>query len=180
MQLTARLSILVFLLVVSACRRQGASPPIPIPDPVSVPSLPVNGTDEPTDGDDRVADEREGAERLAEAVRNTLREPIHFDFDRSDLNRESRTALDKQAEWLRRYPTYTFLIEGHADERGSSEYNLALGQRRAAAARRYLTLRDISGHRIDIATWGEEQPVCETSDEWCWRINRRDEFVLIP
>jgi peptidoglycan-associated lipoprotein len=104
--------------------------------------------------------------------------PIQFAFDRSDLTLDARSALDAKLEVLRADPAIRLRIDGHADERGSSEYNLALGMRRAAAARRYLVQREIAPDRIEITSLGEERPVCETSAEWCWRINRRDDFAV--
>jgi peptidoglycan-associated lipoprotein len=103
---------------------------------------------------------------------------VHFDYDRADLSTEAKSALDAKIGLLRADPTLRIRIDGHTDERGSDEYNLALGMRRAAAARGYLVDRGIDAMRIAVASLGEEHPVCQEADESCWSRNRRDEFVM--
>jgi peptidoglycan-associated lipoprotein len=103
---------------------------------------------------------------------------VYFDFDASELTTESRRRLDEKLPILERHADVSLLVEGHADERGSDEYNVALSQRRAASAKRYLTFRGIAENRIEIAGFGEERPVCEDSQESCWARNRRAEFIL--
>jgi peptidoglycan-associated lipoprotein len=102
----------------------------------------------------------------------------YFDLDKSDLRDDARSALTKDAEFLRSYPDVRVLIEGHCDERGSTEYNLALGQRRAEAAKNYLISLGITAGRIDSTSWGKERPFCTEHDESCWQQNRRAHFVL--
>jgi peptidoglycan-associated lipoprotein len=113
------------------------------------------------------------AERAA-----TLAAPIHFDFDRSDLRPEAITLLDQKVAILRSAPLLEIVIEGHCDERGSDEYNLALGNRRAAAAKRYLVEHGIADSRITIVSFGEERPVDPRHSEEAWAANRRSEFVV--
>ncbi len=103
---------------------------------------------------------------------------IYFDYDRSDLSAQARSTLDAKLGVLAGAPSMRIRVSGHTDDRGSDEYNIALGQRRAAAAKRYLTQRGIDGGRIDIVSFGEEQPVCTASDASCWAQNRRDEFQV--
>jgi peptidoglycan-associated lipoprotein len=98
---------------------------------------------------------------------------VLFGYDRSDLEDGGRSTLQKQAAWLQRFPTVVLTIEGHADERGTREYNLALGARRAQAVRDYLVSLGISGARIDTISYGKERPMCVQSDEGCWAQNRR-------
>ena len=98
---------------------------------------------------------------------------VLFGYDRSDLEDSGRSTLQKQAAWLQRYPTVVLTIEGHADERGTREYNLALGARRAQAVRDYLVSLGVSGARIDTISYGKERPICVQSDEACWTQNRR-------
>lgn len=98
---------------------------------------------------------------------------VLFGYDRSDLEDTGRSTLQKQAAWLQRYPTVVLTIEGHADERGTREYNLALGARRAQAVRDYLVSLGVSGARIDTISYGKERPICVQSDEQCWQQNRR-------
>jgi peptidoglycan-associated lipoprotein len=116
--------------------------------------------------------------RDTDVLRNTLREVIHFDFDESDLRDDARSRLDAKLPILLANPGVALRISGHADERGSDEYNLALGQRRAAAAKRYLTERGVPGGRIETVSFGEEQPVASGGDESAFAANRRAEFEI--
>lgn len=102
----------------------------------------------------------------------------YFDLDKSDLRQDARAALTKDAEFLRSYPQVKMSIEGHCDERGSTEYNLGLGQRRAEAAKNYLISLGIPADRMETTSWGKERPFCSEHDESCWQQNRRAHFVL--
>ena len=104
----------------------------------------------------------------------------YFDLDKSDLRDDARitTALTKDAEFLRSYPQVHLSIEGHCDERGSTEYNLGLGQRRAEAAKNYLISLGITADRMETTSWGKERPFCAEHDDSCWQQNRRAHFVL--
>ncbi len=104
---------------------------------------------------------------------------MYFDFDHSELRADQRAVLDAKLPVLRANPGVRIRIEGNADERGSDEYNLALGMRRAQATRKYLIDNGIDAGRIDVASNGEERPVCQGHDENCWKQNRRDEFVIV-
>ncbi len=104
---------------------------------------------------------------------------LFFDFDKSDLRDDQRGALDAKLPVLRANPSVRIRIEGNADERGSDEYNQALGMRRAQQARKYLVDHGIDANRIDISSNGEEKPVCQGHEESCWSQNRRDEFVIV-
>ncbi|HUQ48312.1 MAG TPA: peptidoglycan-associated lipoprotein Pal [Gemmatimonadaceae bacterium] len=105
--------------------------------------------------------------------------PIYFDYDKSDIRSDAAATLDKKLPWLKANPGMRIRIEGNADERGSDEYNLALGQRRAASAKRYLVEHGIDEGRFDLVSYGEERPVCTEHDESCWQRNRRDDFVIV-
>jgi peptidoglycan-associated lipoprotein len=100
-----------------------------------------------------------------------------FDFNKADIRADARTALGKTAEYLRNYPAERVTIEGHCDERGSTEYNLALGDRRASAAKQYLVSLGISADRINTVSFGKEKPFCMQSTEDCYQQNRRGHFV---
>lgn len=102
----------------------------------------------------------------------------YFDTDKSDLRDDARAALTKDAEFLRSYPQVKVSIEGHCDERGSTEYNLGLGQRRADAAKNFLISLGIGADRIQTTSWGKERPFCTDHDEACWQQNRRAHFVM--
>jgi len=103
---------------------------------------------------------------------------VFFESDSSDLTPQATATLDKQAAWLQRYPRYTFLIEGHADERGTREYNFSLGARRAQAVNDYLATRGIAGGRMRTVSYGKERPVAVCNDISCWSQNRRAVTVL--
>jgi peptidoglycan-associated lipoprotein len=106
-------------------------------------------------------------------------EKICFEYDRSDLNAEARSILKKIATELRLNPSYSIDIAGHCDERGTIEYNLALGERRARSAEKFIAALGISEDRISTVSYGEERPVDPRSTEEAWVENRRDEFTLI-
>jgi peptidoglycan-associated lipoprotein len=103
---------------------------------------------------------------------------VFFDTDSSDLSDQARTTLDKQAQWLNNYNKYSFTIEGHADERGTREYNIALGARRAETVREYLISRGIAANRMRTISYGKERPVALCNDISCWSQNRRAVTVL--
>src|SRR3954453_9381205 len=103
---------------------------------------------------------------------------VFFETDSTDLTPQSRSTLDKQAQWLQQYNRYAFTIEGHADERGTREYNIALGARRAQAVRDYLGARGISTARMRTISYGKERPVAVCDDISCWSQNRRAVTVL--
>lgn len=103
---------------------------------------------------------------------------IYFDFDKYDLRPDARAALKANAGWLKANPSAQVEIEGHADERGTNEYNLALGAKRAQAAGDYLSTLGIPAGRLSTKSYGEEVPVCREKSEGCWQKNRRDRFVV--
>jgi peptidoglycan-associated lipoprotein len=103
---------------------------------------------------------------------------VFFESDSSELTQRSVATLEKQAQWLRAYPQYVFTIEGHADERGTREYNIALGARRADAVRNYLTSRGVQAQRMRTISFGKERPVAVCNDISCWSQNRRAVTVL--
>lgn len=119
---------------------------------------------------------RRRAER--ERVLGMIAERIHFDFDKSDIRPDMEPILQRKIEVLRRYPGIKIQIEGHCDERGSNEYNLALGQRRAESAKRFLTSYGLDAARFTTISYGEERPVDPGHNEDAWAKNRRAEFPL--
>jgi peptidoglycan-associated lipoprotein len=120
------------------------------------------------------------AERARAQTQSTLTTPVRFEFDRSELTDEALQLLDAKVEALQSNPAVRLRIEGNADDSGSDEYNMALSQRRAAIAHRYLSERGVAAGRLQIVSFGEEHPVCTTSrEEACRSQNRRDEFVIL-
>jgi peptidoglycan-associated lipoprotein len=182
-----RLLVVAVLLIgvtVGACRRESPEPPAPAPTeqtPATGPNL-----DSLRAYEDSVARAQAEAERLeAErrsaiaSARAILEQRVHFDYDDSAIRPDAEQVLRQKVEVLRSSPSVRLRIEGHTDERGSVEYNQALGSRRAAAVREFLSQHGISENRIETTTYGEERPLVNRSDETAWAQNRRAEFVII-
>ncbi|MGN6819919.1 MAG: peptidoglycan-associated lipoprotein Pal [Sphingomonas sp.] len=111
--------------------------------------------------------------------RSVMSDTIHFALDQYDIDATSRSILDSQAQWLMKWPDRRITIEGHADERGTREYNLALGDRRANAAKNYLAARGVDAGRINTISYGKERPIALGSDEASWAQNRRAVTVVL-
>ena len=126
----------------------------------------------------REARQREEAASMSEEARRAAFEDenIHFDFDKYVLTPQSMMILDEKAAYLREHPGVRVLVEGHCDDRGSNEYNLALGDRRANSAKDYLVRSGVAETRITTISYGEEQPLCMQQAESCWSRNRRGQF----
>lgn len=103
---------------------------------------------------------------------------IYFDFDKSELSAAARASLQKDADWMRKWPSTRVTVEGHADARGTNEYNLALGERRASSIRDYLATLGVTASRVGVVSKGEEEPVCREETEACWGKNRRGLFII--
>src|SRR5947209_6250406 len=141
------------------------TPPAPVAEPTTVPAEPVR--------DDAIA-----SASLDDLNRNSPLKPVFFELDRSDLNADNQKTLDGNAVLLKRYPTWAVTIEGHCDERGTAEYNLALGERRAVAARAYLVSLGIPADRLRVVSYGKEFPFDPGHDENAYAKNRRAHFVI--
>ncbi len=102
----------------------------------------------------------------------------YFDYDKSDVRPDARDALSKTAQFFRSYPQLRVVIEGHCDERGSTEYNLGLGERRAQAVKQFLVSLGVTADRMETVSFGKEKPFCSEHDENCWQKNRRGHFVM--
>ena len=118
------------------------------------------------------------AQAAEEEVRNMLSAAVHFELDQSDLSAENRALLDRKATILAKNRGLRIRVEGNADDRGSDEYNLALGMRRAAETKRYLIQKGVSEAQLETISNGEERPVCQDEGEGCWSRNRRAEFTI--
>ena len=124
----------------------------------------------------------EGARQAEEMKEKTATaaqalKPIYFDFDKSFIRDDAKDVIKANAAWLKAHPKVKVSIEGNCDERGTKEYNQALGQRRAASAKKYLADMGVSSNRISLISYGKEKPVCTDSTESCWQRNRKDDFV---
>jgi len=180
------------LSVVAADACHKAPPPAPVP--AARPAAPGPDADSIRRAQDeaarraaedaarrRAADSAAAAARMAAAagtVRATLTAAVHFDYDQSDLRPDDRAILDAKIPILQANPSVRIRVAGHTDERGSDEYNLALGQRRAATVKRYLIDHGIADARIETISYGEERPVAQGSDEAAYAQNRRAEFEI--
>ncbi len=126
----------------------------------------------------RLAEEEAAKERAAKEAAAGLK-PVYFDFDRSVIRADAKSVMKENVQWLKANPKVKIRIEGNCDERGTIEYNQALGQRRASAAKKYLTDLGISSKRISLISYGKEKPVCSDATEECWQQNRRDDFIVV-
>lgn len=173
---------LVLAASLVACGPKEEPPPAPVMDMVKeeAPAEPVAPPPAPPTTEDETPpllslEMRE----LQEAITaQGLMGDVYFDFDKYDLRPDARERLRKNADFMREYPTLTFGLEGHCDERGTNEYNLALGERRANAAKDYLLSLGVASDRLRTISYGEERPFCMSHDESCWQKNRRGHFVL--
>jgi peptidoglycan-associated lipoprotein len=145
----------------------GARPPEP-PPPVREPVVPA----EP------MANDAVASRSLDDLNRDSPLQPVYFELDSSDVNDAGRTVLQADAAVLKKYPSWVVTIEGHCDERGTKEYNLALGERRAVAARAYLISLGLDANRLRIVSYGSEFPFDPGHDEPAWHKNRRAHFVI--
>ncbi len=114
----------------------------------------------------------------AEDFVDNVGDHVYFAFDSVELTPEDQATLDRQAQWLKQYASVNIVVEGHCDERGTREYNLALGQKRADAAKRYLVAAGVPGNRIETVSYGKERPEAEGHDEESWAKNRRGVSVI--
>jgi peptidoglycan-associated lipoprotein len=105
--------------------------------------------------------------------------PVYFDFDKSFIRDDAKAVMQANAAWLKTNPKAKIRIEGNCDERGTIEYNQALGQRRAVSAKQYLTTLGVSGNRISLISYGKEKSSCNEHDDTCWQTNRKDDFVVM-
>jgi peptidoglycan-associated lipoprotein len=129
----------------------------------------------------KLEEEALSSKQISELIRKLQEEirDIYFDFDRYDIRQEDIPTLKKIASVLQKYPKLKVIIEGHCDERGTNEYNFALGQKRANSAKQYLISLGVSSSKMEIISYGEEKPLCTEQNEGCWQKNRRAHFVFI-
>lgn len=185
-RVSAVLAAVALTVAVTACAKK--TPPIarPIPPPPSdtadstatrppEPPEPVRETPVPPEP---LASDPLTTTDIDVINKNSPFQPVFYGFDSAEVDAAAQKALDANAEILRKYPTWVITIEGHADERGTAEYNLALGERRAAAARTYLLSLGIPGDRLKTVSYGKEFPFDPGHDEAAWAKNRRAHFVV--
>jgi peptidoglycan-associated lipoprotein len=156
--------VFVASLALSACKKK----PVPTPEPVLL-ELP----DEDIQGEDAVIAVPESVTRM---VQNFQR--LHFEFDSDSLSDEAIAALSENVEIMQEHGDIKLQLQGHADERGTTDYNLALGQKRAHAVQRYMEASGVSGSRLTVTSYGEEAPLVSGASEQAWTQNRRCEFII--
>jgi peptidoglycan-associated lipoprotein len=155
------------VLILGACtHKQEAvnTPPPPAPAPAAAPApAPVTSRILPGSAED---------------FRVNVGDTVHFGYDQYNVEDNDRALLGRQAQWLAKYPAVRVTVEGHCDERGTREYNLALGARRANAVKEYLVSQGVSAARVETVSYGKERPICTDSNEACWTQNRRGVTVV--
>jgi len=160
---------LAMLFIVSGCARNRETVKAPTPTPAVVKKTPPETT---------VPRKHEVVVEEIQPIQPKKVEDIFFEFDRFDLSPDARATLADNAAWLENHPGVKMVIEGHCDERGSNEYNLALGDRRAKSALNYLVNLGVNPERLSTISYGEEKPQCTEHNEACWSKNRRDHFTM--
>jgi peptidoglycan-associated lipoprotein len=158
------LSLLAAVLLVAACssgeeQKQATTGT----NSVAPPSQPMTSSVTPGSEDD---------------LKTNVGDRVFFDFDRSDIKPEGRAVLQRQAEWLKKYPNVTVTVEGHCDDRGTREYNLALGERRANAVKKVLVALGVPANRVSTISYGKERPAVPGDNEQAWAQNRRGVTVV--
>ena len=178
---TVWISVLGMSLLLAGCpKKEPMAPPPPTPEPTQVappvevpePPAPPPVAEEPNPLDGAL----EEADKYAHEM--GLLGDVFFDFDKYNLSTEARSRLAKNADFMKSNPQFTYTLEGHCDERGTNEYNIALGDRRANTSLDYLVSLGSNGGAMQSISYGEEKPQCATSEEACWWQNRRTHFRI--
>ena len=158
-----------------ACRE--SKKPAPAPEPPPPPPAPAPAPEPPPPPPAPAPAPPPPAPAPAVEEKATL-DPIYFDFDKSFIREDAKPALQKVADYMKKNKDAKIQVQGNCDERGTSEYNMALGDRRATSAKKYLTGLGVDANRISTASFGKEKPICTDHNEECWQKNRRGDFVL--
>ncbi len=187
-RLTAFLApALLLALLLTGCAKRPATTAVSAPAPTPPPAAPAATpspsravTEPPRPAPPGGAGEQRAAVRPspAEFAETGDLKDVHFDFDKYEIRPGDAKVLDANAVWLKSNPDQVILIEGHCDERGTNEYNIALGDRRAKATTNYLVAQGVPQNRISVISYGEERPLCTAHNEDCWAKNRRAHFLV--
>lgn len=160
----------------AACKpkapKQTAEAAPPTPEATAAPAAPAPAPTPAPRGDDVMSAD------ISELNRRGYLKDAFFDYNQATMRDDARTALSSDAEWLKRYGSVQILVEGHCDERGTTEYNLALGDRRANAVKEYLGSLGVDASRVRTVSYGKERPFCTEATEECWQSNRRGHLVI--
>lgn len=179
-----RTTLVLFLttaLGLAGCHHKRNAPPPPPPAPL--PAAPATPPPAPPPSTPEVSPVVDDYERLRQTASDEIEKmgllaDIHFDYDKAELREGDRQVLARNADTLKKFDFLRITVEGHCDERGSVEYNLALGERRAKAAHDYLASLGVAPDRMKTVSYGKEVPLCQESTEDCWARNRRDHFAV--
>jgi peptidoglycan-associated lipoprotein len=176
---------LICVLAVAACHKKVLPPapaPPPPPPPAATPAPPPPPPPPPAPAPPPprpLTDEEVFARKSLEQLNaEKPLDDVFFDLDRSDIRDDGKSSLQKDADWMKKWTSTQITVEGHCDSRGSAEYNLGLGSRRATAVKDYLVSLGIAANRITIVSKGKEQPFCNDQNESCWQQNRRGHFLI--
>ena len=178
------IAVVITALTASACAKKPAPIARPMPPP---PAMPGTGTTTPPRPPERVAEpmvvppepvpeDSVGSKSLDDLNRDSPLKPVFFELDSAELSQESQSTLQENANVLKKYATWQITIEGHCDERGSAEYNLGLGDRRASSAKDFLVQLGVPADRLRTISYGKERPQCTEGSEDCFHRNRRAHF----
>jgi len=179
--------VLLLTVVVAACKGKAKPPvarpmPPPMADSTTTPTIPPPGPPKPVSEPIPVppmpAEDTIGSKSLDDLNRDSPLRPLFFELDSSDVSSEGQQVLQANAAVLKKYPTMQITIEGHCDERGTAEYNLALGERRALAAKNYLVSLGVGADKVKTVSYGKEFPFDPGHDDSAWEKNRRAHFVI--
>lgn len=178
-KLLVLVSIFALLVTISGCKKKVTVTPPPSPPPAEEKAK-AEPEKAPTIKEPELTEEELfRMKSLEELNRESPLKRIHFDFDKYFIREDAKPVLEKNAEWLKKFPSVKILIEGHCDERGTEEYNMALGEKRAKSTMNYLISLGISPERIKIISYGKSRPLDPGHNEEAWALNRRAEFVII-
>ena len=185
-QLFSGIALCSVLAVAAAGCHKKVPPPAPQPPPTTPTTAPVTPPPPPPPPPPVVTpaprplteDEIFARKSLADLNAERPLADVFFDLDKFEIRDDARTSLQKDADWMKRWTSTQITLEGHCDSRGSAEYNLGLGSRRAAAVKDYLVNLGVSTGRVTVVSKGKEQPFCSEENESCWQQNRRGHFVI--
>lgn len=170
--------ILVFSFAVSCKKKPKEVPPPPPPQAQEQPK--VEKVEPPVVQEPQLTEEELFLQKSLDQInREKPLGTVYFDYDKSLIRDDAKATLDTNASWLKRFRTVKILIEGHCDERGTEEYNLALGEKRAKSAQDYLLSMGIGSDRMKIISYGKSQPINPGHDDAAWQMNRRAQFIVI-
>ncbi len=176
-RISGPVALAILVTFAAACSKKPPVQTAPVPAPVPTPEAPTAVTVPPRPETPPVPPEVRVTDKTLVEISGYLK-PAFFDYDKSDIRPDAREALNGDADFLKKWPTLKVTIEGHCDERGTREYNMALGQRRASAAKEYLVSLGVDASRLTTISYGKERPFCTERNEECWQKNRRAHFVV--